>query len=148
LLKSWVETRGKKLFIFMRIKKGDLLVIAFVLLTVAALMADRYLPVVAGGRLLRIELDGQLVNEISFDADTRKNVVVQMPAGEATVEITEGRVRIREMPRAICPLGLCSSVGWVERSGDTIVCLPNRLVLTVFGGPADELRQSLDAITE
>ncbi|MBT9173288.1 MAG: hypothetical protein DDT21_01683 [Syntrophomonadaceae bacterium] len=132
----------------MKLKKGDLIIIAFVLLAAAILLADRHMPAAAGGRLLRIELDGQLVNEISFEADTVKHVVVQMPAGEATVVIAEGRVRIQEMPRAICPLGLCSSVGWVERSGEAIVCLPNRLVLTVLGGPVDELRQSLDAITE
>lgn len=132
----------------MKLKKGDLFVIAFVLLTAAALLADRQLAAVAGGRLLRIELDGRLVKEVSFDAATRKQIAVQMPAGEATVEIDGGRVRILEMPRAICPLGLCSSVGWVERSGDSIVCLPNRLVLTVLGGPVDEFRQSLDAITE
>jgi hypothetical protein len=132
----------------LRLKKGDLLIVAFVLLAVAALLADRYLPAVAGGRLLRIELEGRLVNEISFDAATRERLVVQMPAGEATVEIAEGRVRILEMPRDICPLGLCSAVGWVEQSGESIVCLPNRLVLTVLGGPADEFRQSLDAVTQ
>jgi len=132
----------------MKLKKGDLIVIAVVLLAMAALVADRVLPAAAGESLLRIELDGQLVDEIPFDAMTRERLVVQMPAGEATVEIAEGRVRILEMPRAICPLGLCSSVGWVERSGDTIVCLPNRLVLTVFGGPTDEFMDSLDAVTE
>jgi hypothetical protein len=132
----------------MKLKKGDLLVIVFLLLTLAALLADRQLTAVAGGRLLRIELDGRLVDEVPFDAASRKHLTVQMPAGEATVEITGGRVRILEMPRTICPLGLCSSVGWVERSGDSIVCLPNRLVLTVSGGPIDEFRQSLDAITE
>jgi len=118
------------------------------LLAVAALLADRHLPAAASGRLLRIELDRQLVNEISFDATTRERVVVQMPAGEATVEIAEGRVRILQMPRAICPLGLCSSVGWVEQSGESVVCLPNRLVLTILGGPADEFNNSLDAVTE
>lgn len=132
----------------MRLKKGDLIIIAFVLLAAAVLLADRHLPAAAGGRLLRIELDGRVVNEISFATTTSERVVVQMPAGKATVEIAEGRVSILEMPRDICPLGLCSAVGWVEQSGDSIVCLPNRLVLTVLGGPADEFRQSLDAVTQ
>lgn len=132
----------------MKLRKGDLLVITLVLLAAALLFVSRHFPQDAESRLLRVELDGQLMDEIFFDTSTRKSFAVRMPAGEATVEIADGRVRVLEMPREVCPLGLCSSVGWVEQSGDAIVCLPNRLVLTVLGGSANELWDSLDGVTE
>lgn len=46
--------------------------------------------------------------------------------------------------KELCPQGICSHVGWIEHPGDAIVCLPNRLVLTIVGGDAAEM---LDGVT-
>jgi len=35
------------------------------------------------------------------------------------------------MDRIICPRGICSETGWIEDSMKAIVCLPNRLVVSV-----------------
>lgn len=128
-------------------KKGDLLVVALVLLAAAFLFGLKQLPTANGTRVLRVELEGRLVDEITFNTETNDRFVIDLPAGQAVVEIAQGRVRVLPMSREICPLGICSSVGWVEHSGDAIICLPNRLVLTVFGGPADEVWDSLDGVT-
>jgi hypothetical protein len=132
----------------MRIKKGDLTVIALTLAFAALLYGLKYLPAAAGERLLRVELNGRRVAEYSFNEQTSTEIAVEMPDGQATVAIEGGRVRVLPMPRHICPRGLCSSVGWVEQHGDAIVCLPNRLVLTITGGPVNELIDSLDGITK
>jgi hypothetical protein len=131
----------------LKLKKGDLLIIAAVLLAAAVLLGLKHLPVADGGKTLRIELEGQLIDEVDFTSDVDRQIAVQLPEGQAIVEISGGKVRVVPMPKDLCPLGICSSVGWVEQSGDAIVCLPNRMVLTVVGGPSNELWDSLDGVT-
>jgi hypothetical protein len=50
------------------------------------------------------------------------------PLGKTTVEIKGGRVRVLDSP---CPNKICVSQGWIERPGETIICLPNRVSITV-----------------
>lgn len=130
----------------MKMKKGDFIVIAFIMGTALLLMGLQALPAASGTRMLRVELDGTFVRDVAMDED--HSFAVDLPGGQATVEIVAGRVRILKMPRELCPLGICSSVGWVERTGDAIVCLPNRLVLTVMGGEADQEWESVDGVTK
>ncbi|WP_040379074.1 NusG domain II-containing protein [Dethiobacter alkaliphilus] len=129
-------------------KKGDLVVVVVVLLVAFGLIGLQAMPAASGNRFLRVELDGEILDEIPINEDGDDTIIVEFPAGEAEVEIVAGRVRVLPMPNDICPLGICSSVGWVERSGDAIVCLPNRLILTVVGGEANELWDSLDGVTK
>lgn len=129
-------------------KKGDLVVVAVILVVVFTLVGMQALPASTGGRFLRVELDGEMIDEIPFDETSDERITVDFPAGSAEVEIVAGRVRVLEMPKDVCPLGICSSVGWVERTGDAVVCLPNRLVLTVVGGDGNEVWDSLDGVTK
>jgi len=128
-------------------KKGDLLLVAGILFVALGLMAIRALPASSGNRFLRVELDGVLLEEISFNEADVEKFPIEFLAGTATVEIVDGRVRVLPMPKEICPLGVCSSIGWVEQAGDAIVCLPNRLVLTVVGGEVNEVWDSVDGVT-
>ncbi len=128
-------------------KKGDLLLVVGVLLVALGLMAVRALPASSGNRFLRVELDGVLLEEIPFNEADVEKLPIEFPAGTATVEIAGGRVRVLPMPKETCPLGICSSIGWVEQAGDAIVCLPNRLVLTVVGGEVNDVWDSVDGVT-
>ena len=57
------------------------------------------------------------------------------------IEITEGGVRMKE---ADCPDQICVSRGLIQKSGQSIVCLPHRLVIRLE--QAGE--QELDAVVE
>jgi hypothetical protein len=130
-----------------KLKLGDLLVVAVIMVVALGLLGIRALPASTGSRYLQVELDGQLIDEIPFDESEDNVFVVDFPAGQATVEITAGRVRVLPMEKEICPLGICSSIGWVDQSGDAIVCLPNRLIVTVVGGEVNEVWESVDGVT-
>jgi hypothetical protein len=56
------------------------------------------------------------------------------------LEYKVGAVRVAESQ---CPGRDCVHTGWVTRAGSQIICLPNRLIVTVRGGTAS----SFDAIT-
>lgn len=50
--------------------------------------------------------------------------------GTNTIEIKDGKVRMTE---AECPNHLCVRQGWISFSGQSIVCLPNELSVTITG---------------
>lgn len=56
------------------------------------------------------------------------------------LEYKTGAIRVLESQ---CPTNDCVHVGWISQTGQQIVCLPNRLVVTLKG----EGYQSYDAIT-
>ena len=88
----------------------------------------------------RIVLDNELVAEISL-SDLDEPVTIEVPGAKypITVEAEQGRIRVLHSD---CPSQDCVHTGWVSRSGGQIVCLPNRLVITVTGGTAEA-----DAVT-
>lgn len=51
--------------------------------------------------------------------------------GKGAIEIREGKVRMLEMDRLFCPEGICSETGYTDSIYKPIVCLPNKLILTV-----------------
>ena len=56
------------------------------------------------------------------------------------VEVRKGRVRVAHSD---CPNQICVRRGWISRAGQTIVCVPNRVVVEVKGSG----RERLDAET-
>jgi len=60
------------------------------------------------------------------------------PEGSTRITISEGKVWVAE---ASCPKKLCQKQGAISRPGETIVCLPNRIVITLEG------KTPLDATT-
>ncbi|NLM51264.1 MAG: NusG domain II-containing protein [Firmicutes bacterium] len=117
----------------MKWKKGDLVVVVAVLLMALSLFAVKALPAAAGERVLQVTLDGQLVKELALTGEHNETITVPIPKGEAVVEIIDGKVRMLPMSKELCPQAICSHVGWIERPGDAIVCLPNRLIVTIEG---------------
>ena len=53
-----------------------------------------------------------------------------------TLEVEDGRVRVLHSD---CPGHDCVRIGWVSRSGGQLVCLPNRLVVSVAGTQPPEV---------
>ena len=85
----------------------------------------------------RIVLDNVLVEEIDLTA-LDGPVTLDVPGARypITVEADAGRVRIAHSD---CPSQDCVHTGWVSRPGGQIVCLPNRLVISVVGSAGSEV---------
>ncbi len=86
---------------------------------------------------VKIEVDGKPVYLLPVDKD--RVVSVEGPEGRTTIEIKDRKVRINESP---CRNKLCIGQGWI-RSG-SIICLPNRVIVTV--GNQDGKHKIVDAI--
>jgi hypothetical protein len=49
------------------------------------------------------------------------------------VEVKDGKVRMLKMDKEICPDVICSETGWIDKAYQSIVCLPNKIVVTIEG---------------
>lgn len=56
------------------------------------------------------------------------------PLGTTHIEVHDGRARITDSP---CHDKFCVHYGWLDRGGETIACLPNRVVLQLGGAAPD-----------
>ena len=85
-----------------------------------------------------VTVGDQVVAQLPLD----REAVHPVDAGRIhlVVETAPGRVRVRT---ATCPDQVCVLTGWISRAGQSIVCLPGRVVVQVEGGQA----APYDAIT-
>ncbi len=136
--------------IFKIIRKGDYVVFAFVcVLIVSLFFVGKTSFAVGEGGFITVEIDNEKVMDIPIVPTGKEDpthITVTLDGGEAILEISDGKVRVLPMPHETCPLGICSQVGWIERAGEAIVCLPNRMVVTIHGGEEDPL--DLDGVTK
>jgi hypothetical protein len=89
-------------------------------------------------RSVLVEVNGNPVYILPLDKN--RILSVEGPAGNTTIEIKDHAVRITDSP---CSNKLCIKQGWIQRG--SIVCLPNRVVVTV--GNKDRQKDGPDAIT-
>lgn len=124
--------------------KADRYLIAGVLVIAmlsAALLYGAIFPLQSGtvGCRAVIKVQGRLVRRIEL-SQNRKNAtfILQGKMGPATVEVEGKRIRMSEAP---CPDRICVARGWIEKSGESIVCIPNQIHMYIESGDA------LDAVT-
>jgi len=85
-----------------------------------------------------VEVNGKPVYILPLDKN--RILSVEGPEGNTFIEIKDRKVRITDSP---CRNKLCVKQGWIN-SG-SIVCLPNRVVVTI--GDKDRQKDGPDAIT-
>lgn len=118
-----------------RITKPDLLLIG--LLFVIGIVSFFAVRVLAqkDGTTVRILLDGETYGTYRLAED--QSIPIQIDGTVTnTLEISNGRAKMEE---ADCPDQLCVHQNAIDRQGETIVCLPNRIVVEIEGAQASEL---------
>jgi hypothetical protein len=91
------------------------------------------------GRWVVIEADGKLIGNFSLKKD--RLIPVDGALGTTKVKVAGKGVRVLDSP---CPHKICVESGSINRSGETLVCLPNRVVIRIKGGDAP----SVDAVSK
>ncbi len=115
--------------------KADLILAAIlILLCIGATAAAAYAGI--GGTSAEVRVDGQIYGTYPLSDDRTLDIVTDRGTNRLIIE--DGKIRMEE---ADCPDGYClqqhRQEGGISRSNETIVCLPNRVVVSVQGG-ADE----------
>ena len=107
-------------------RKRDLLLILGLVL-VASVLALLLYPREAGISVT-VSVDGAVVATYPLSVDQR--VTITGAGGENLLVIENGCARIED---ADCPDHLCENMPSISHVGETIVCLPHRVVLRVVG---------------
>lgn len=115
-------------------KKGDFVVIVGALLLALFVFLQTGITDTFDHKYLSIQVDGEEIARYEYDDHTKKDIPVQSKFGYDLVRIADGKVRIVE---ADCRDGLCIKQGTIEEPGETIICLPNRLVVEIVGSNGD-----------
>jgi len=99
-------------------------------------------------KYLTIYVENEAVAELSFAPEDNFNYSFPFDEGRhrAILEIDGGRVRMLPLPAELCPRGICSHTGWITRSYESIVCLPNRILVVFTEVPSGE-EDGVDSIT-
>lgn len=112
-------------------RKADIILVLFILLSVIILWLIIEFVVKKSGsdNQVLIKSDGQVIYQLPLNVN--KSVTVEgYKGGYNVVVIEDGRVSMYE---ADCPDKLCVKTGNISKTGETIVCLPHRIVVEIKG---------------
>ena len=86
-----------------------------------------------GGQTVEVTVDGKPYASLPSSED--KVLRIDGDNGSYNlVEISGGRARMED---AGCPDRLCVHMGWIQWDGQTVTCLPNKVILMIRGRGGD-----------
>ena len=116
---------------FVKKYRLDVIVISLVLLASISILAITGLTK-SEGAYVEVEIDGSVVGTYPLFIDGEYS----LNSGSNTLTVEGG---VAYMSYSNCPDHTCENTGKVKYVGQTIVCLPNRLSITVVGESDDSV---------
>ena len=121
-----------------KLRKNDILLIGILLVISGLLFFFAYIAKDPGGSVT-ISIDGLEIMELPLKDDIRIELSSEHGLEEGhrnTLHIKEGKAYITD---ANCPDKVCENKGSVCYVGETLVCLPHKLVIKVTEGIASDM---------
>lgn len=119
-------------------KKNDVILILSILLIAGVVFGLISLIRQEEGGQAEVYIDGE--QTASYPLDQNGEYEITTRQGRNLLVIQEGKVYVTE---ADCPDKLCVKQRSISKKGETIVCLPHKVVVEISGGAEKEM----DAIT-
>jgi hypothetical protein len=126
-------------------KKRDIIFIGVLLVValIAFFVVDKFIK--KDGNKVVIKVDGEIVKIVNL-TDTNNIIVNGYDGGTNTVVIENGTVYMTE---ADCPDKICVNTGKISKIGETIVCLPHRVVVEIQGEESQsDSDDSIDSVVK
>ncbi|MDO5718499.1 MAG: NusG domain II-containing protein [Tissierellia bacterium] len=117
-------------------KKGDIITIFIIIvLGLSFLIFINRTQNQTGNSYISIQVDGKEIKKIEFDENTiGTEYEINNEFGYNKLEIGENRVRVIE---ADCKDKIDVKQGWISKPGETLVCLPHKLVIEIKSEDSD-----------
>lgn len=116
-----------------KFKKADALLLLALFLA-GLLVAGILVLTGRNGATVQVRVSGEVT--ASYPLDTDRTVVIEgADGGTNTLVIRDGEAFVES---ASCPDGLCVGMGHIKRSGQSVVCLPNEVVVEITEGETGE----------
>ncbi|MDY6825660.1 MAG: NusG domain II-containing protein [Bacillota bacterium] len=104
----------------------------------------------AENKYARIYVQNRLVAELSLppgDSFTYEFKFGDKGQHTAVIEVDDGRIRMLPLSEDLCPQGICSHTGWIEHSYESIVCLPNQIMIVFVEDSFEKEERDIDGVT-
>lgn len=111
--------------------RADKILIACLCLLAVAGIAYELLFMQRGQTLLEINVAGES-QQLSLSSD--RVLIVGGAVGDLQIEIKAGKARVQA---ALCPDHVCEKTGWISRAPQRIICVPNKVVVSIPADTAD-----------
>ena len=121
-----------------RLWRNDVIFIAALLVVIAVAGACLYL-FRGEGDSVTVSIDGTVVATYPLSVN-RTEEILTADGGRNLLIIKDGKAYVES---ASCPDGICAAHKPIHREGESIVCLPNKVVITV---QTADTADSLDAV--
>lgn len=82
----------------------------------------------APGKTATVRLENQVLMTIDLQARAGQTLSLEEWGLPVYFQVEKGRVRFADSD---CPDKICINTGWLSESGQTAVCMPNRVTLTI-----------------
>jgi len=116
-----------------RKKRNDVLLILIILFVAVALWFLVQLTADDGAWVV-VSRDGQEISR--YNLDDEQSVSITDESGSNLLVISGGEADVTD---ADCPDKLCVHQSPISKSGQTIICLPHKLVVSIEGGEASKI---------
>lgn len=132
-------------------KVADYLIIGAILLAgIGGFFLNLQSAAASDRKYAQVYLENELVAELSLGpGETYKYSFSFGSDGEheAVLEIADGQVRMLPLGEKLCPRASCSHTGWIEHGYESIVCLPNRIMVVFSDKSPADIRRKVDGTT-
>ena len=119
-------------------KKNDWILIVLVAAVAGFFLVFQFLKPVQGTMEVEISIDGELYGRYNLEEEQKIEI-----HDTNLVEISEGTVK---MIWASCPDQLCVHHKKISKDGESIICLPNKIVVSVTGSDEGSEENEFDAV--
>lgn len=111
-------------------RRGDRWLIGIILITGLILIVWRQ-NFADTGRVVLIQQDRRIIERFVLAPNVNLQKRIRLNKEWIVVEVKEGAVRLREHEESFCPQSICQRTGWIRRVGESIVCVPRHLTITM-----------------
>lgn len=140
-------TENKKKGIKKGIKKGmtkadKILLLVFLVLSLLlyGVIRFHYCTPSVEKQVIIVKVGDKIVKRIPLqDGSPLQKFTIDGKIGQAVIEIKNQEVRMLEAP---CPDHICIKQGWIKRPGQSIICVPNEVVIYI------DAEAPVDAVTQ
>lgn len=111
-------------------KKNDLYLTGFILLAALAITAGYLLLFREDGASAQITINGEVYQTLPLNHDT----TITIPSDDGHTNILTIHNGYADITDADCPDKLCVHQKKISKKGETLVCLPHKIVISIISG--------------
>lgn len=116
--------------------KGDkITAVIIILISLTLFIGINATQINSGKNYASIQIDGKEVEKITLGQSSKKQYTYETEYGLNIIEVDNEKVHMHE---ADCDDQICVRQGYIENSGEMIVCLPNRFVVEIKNDKGNE----------